>query len=249
MQAQITFPYTTAIILFVGSAFVYYVYTRVANRALIWLSLGLFWVGIESVLDGFEASKLIEYAGGSWNDLPQQYLSYMLNLDAIRGFFIVLWAAFEVLFTADILAVEKKWVKIYLPTAIVVIGIIETIALNFSSITPLDERILVSSAGRVLGILVPVALITGAYMLKVYRELGSDSLFFFGIGFVLHGLTLPTYSLAKEAGSLTLGLWYTFGGILPAFFAALGALFLMKETAEVEMAEVETEETAEASGE
>ena len=242
MEPQITFPHATAGILFVASAFVYYVYTRIGNKALVWLSLGLVWVGIESILDGFEASKLIEYAGGSWNDLPQEHISYMLNLDAVRGFFIVLWAAFEILFTAEILGVEKRWVKNHLPTSIVVVGIAETLTLNFSSITPLDKRILLSSAGRVLGILVPVAIITGLYMLKVYKELGSDSLFFFGLGFVLHGITLPTYSLAKEAGSLTLGLWYTFGGILPAFFAVLGALFLLKEATSIETGETETGE-------
>lgn len=234
VHPEILFPYTTGVVLILGSVFVFYVYSRVRHKALLWLGVGLLAVAIESILDGYEASKLLAYAGGSWNNLAEKYLNGMLVLDAVRGFFIVIWAAMEVLFGADILAVEKRYVRVYIPAAIIVVGFIETIALNFSDITPLDKRILVSSAGRVLGILVPAALIVAFYLLKVYREIRSNSLLFFGLGFFIHGITLPTYSFAKESGSLGLGAWYTFGGVIPAILAAIGAYYLLRESEVVE---------------
>lgn len=234
MQPEIAYPYGTFVVLLLASIFVLYVYKKVGHKALLWLGLGLLWVGLESLLDGYEASKLLALAGGSWNNLESSYLNSMLALDAVRGVFIILWAAFEVLFAAEILGVERKSVKVYIPAAIIVVGTIWTIALNFSHITPLDKRILISSAGRVLGILVPVALITGAYLLKVYKEIRSTSLLLFGLGFLIHGATLPTYSLAKESGSLALGAWYLLGGIVPALLAAAGAYYLFKESEVVE---------------
>lgn len=234
MHPEILFPYTTGFVLILATGFVLYVYNRIGHKALLWLGAGLLAVAIESILDGYEAGRLLALSGGSWNALPQQYLTKMLVIDAVRGFFIIIWAAMEVLFAADILAVENKYVRLYVPVAIIIVGFIETIALNFSGITPLDKRILISSAGRVLGILVPVALITGLYLLKVYREIRSNSLLFFGLGFFIHGITLPTYSLAKESGSLALGAWYTFGGVIPAILAAIGAYYLLRESEVVE---------------
>ncbi len=229
MYPEIAFPYTTGIVLVIGALFVLYVYTRIGSKALIYLGVGLLMVAMESFLDGFEASKLISFAAGNWNALSRSHYTYMLWLDAIRGFFIVLWAMFEVLFTVEILGIERRSLRVYIPALILIVGIIETVALNFSGIQPLDKRILISSAGRVLGILVPVALIAGIYLLKVYREIRTNSLLFFGLGFFIHGITLPTYSVMKELGSLALGAWYTFGGIIPSLLAMTGAYYLWQE--------------------
>lgn len=239
MYPEISFPYATGIVLIIASAFVYYLYREIGNRALVYLSIGLFMVALESILDGYEASRLLSLANGDWNSLPKSHYTSMLWLDAIRGFFIVLWAMFEVLFTVEILGVEKKSLRVYIPALILIVGFIETVALNFSGIQPLQKRILVSSAGRVLGILVPVALIAGIYLLKVYREIRSDSLLFFGLGFFIHGITLPTYSFAKESGALALGAWYTFGGVIPALLAMAGAYKLMSEAKAAETVESE----------
>ena len=237
MYYEISFPYATGVVLVIASAFVYYVYREVGSKALLYLSIGLLMVAIESFLDGYEASKLLTLAGGDWNSLPKKYYSSMLWIDAIRGFFIVLWAMFEVLFTVEILGVERKSLRVYVPALILIVGFAETLALNFSHITPLRTRILISSAGRVLGILVPVALIAGAYLLKVYREIRSNSLLFFSLGFIIHGITLPTYSFAKESGALALGAWYTFGGVIPALLAMIGAYYLLKEARAAEAEE------------
>ena len=230
---EVLFPYVTGILLLPASAFIYAVYRQTGHKALIYLAIGLLAVAIESFLDGYEATLLINIAGGNWDNVPQDQLGRLLWIDAIRGFFIVIWAAMEVAFTANVALTEKKLYRVYLPAAIIIIGFAETIYFNFSDIQPISKRILISSAGRVLGILVPVALAAGFYILaKLWRELRTNSLLAWGLGFVLHGLTLPTYVLAKEAGSITLGLWYLFGGIVPAFLAAIGSYLLAQESKE-----------------
>ncbi len=244
MHYQVAFPYATGVILYIASAYVYYVYTKTANRALLVLSLGFIFVGTESVLDGVVQSRLLALAGGSWDKLPPSHLHGMLLLDAVRGVFIILWAMAEVLFTVYLAGVENRLYTVYIPALILVAGVAETFALNFSHITPIDRRILISSAGRVLGILVPVALITGFYILiKLWRPLRSLSLLYFALGFIIHGFTLPAYSIAKEHGAITLGLWYLFGGVVPSLLAAVGAYYLLKEFRLAEAA------AAEAAGE
>ena len=229
---EVAFPYATGAILFIAASYIYYVYRETGNRALLIFSLGLIFVGIESVLDGLTQSRLLALAGGDWDKLPKMSpgsLNSMLVLDAVRGVFIILWAMMEVAFTAELAGAGKTY-KVYVPAAILVVGVTETFALNFSHIEPLSRRILISSAGRVLAILVPVALIAGFYiLLKLWRPLRSLSLLYFALGFILHGFTLPLYSIAKEHGALTLGLWYLFGGVIPSLLAAVGAYYLLKE--------------------
>jgi len=229
---QVAFPYSTGIILFTAAAYVYYVYAKTGNKALLVFSLGLVFVGMESVLDGVVQSRLLALAGGDWDKLPQLNpgsVNSMLALDAVRGVFIILWAMMEVMFTAELAGASRTY-KVYIPVAILVIGVVETFTLNFSHIEPLSRRILISSAGRVLPILVPVALAAGFYILvKLWRPLRSPSLLYFAIAFIIHGSTLPLYSVAKEYGALTLGLWYLFGGVVPALLAVVGSYYLLKE--------------------
>jgi hypothetical protein len=229
---QVAFPYSTGVILFIAAAYVYYVYTKTANRALLIFSLGLVFVGMESVLDGVVQSRLLALAGGDWDKLPQLHpgsVKFMLALDAVRGIFIILWAMMEVMFTAELAGASKTY-KVYVPIAILIIGVAETFALNFSHIEPLGKRILISSAGRVIFILIPVALVAGFYiLLKLWMPLRSPSLLYFALGFIIHGFTLPLYSTAKEHGALTLGLWYLFGGVVPSLLAAVGSYYLLEE--------------------
>jgi len=233
LAPEVVFPFATGVLLLAASVFVYGVYRQTGFRGLLYLSLGLLAVAVESFLDGYEAMLLLSVAGGSWDSVPPDKLNTLLLIDAVRGVFIVVWAAMEVLFTAHLAMTENRLVRQVLPAAILVIGTLETFLLNFSGIEPISKRILISSAGRVLGILVPVALATGIYILwKLWREIRTPSLLAWGLGFTLHGLTLPTYTLAKEAGSTALGLWYLFGGVIPAFLAALGAYLLAKESRE-----------------
>jgi len=230
VKAEIVFPYITGAILILAALAVYYAYRKTGSKPLLYLSIGLIFVGIESLLDGYEASLLARYAGGDWNRLPQQYLGEMLALDVIRGIFIILWAAMELVFVAALAGSENKTVTIGLPAAIVVLGIIETVGLDYSHIQPLEHRIFVSSAVRVLVFLVPTAIAAGLYILaKLYRDVGSTSLLLFGLGFLIHGFTLPFYSIAKEKGPVTLGLWYALGGIIPSLLAAAGAFALERE--------------------
>ena len=238
MQVEVLFPALTGIILLPTSAFVYNVYRETGYRPLLVLALGLLFVAIESFLDSYEASRLLALAGGNWDKVPKDALNGLLALDAVRGVFIVLWASAEVAFTAMVAGTEKKFYTRTLPAIIAVVGIVETFAVNFSGIEPVHKRILLSSAGRVLGILVPVAIIAGAYLIaKVYREVGSKSVLAWGLGFLSHGLTLPLYPWAKEAGSAALGLWYLFGGIIPAALAGFGAYLLLQEAREAAGAE------------
>ncbi len=242
MHYQVVFPYLTGLILFVAAVYVYLIYSRTANKALLILAAGFVFVGLESVLDGVTQTRLISLAGGDWDKLPQSSVSGMLALDAVRGVFIVLWAAAEAAFGAYLVGTEKKLYTTYIPLAIIVVGVIETFALNYSSIEPLHKRILISSAGRVLGLLVPVALIVGFYILfKLWMPLRTASALYYALGFIIHGLTLPTYSFAKEKGALTLGLWYFFGGVIPALLAMVGTYYLYQEfkQAAAEAAEAE----------
>ncbi len=231
MKAEIIFPYITGIILFISTAIVYNAYEKTGSKPLIVLALGLFFVGLESVLDGYEASLLQTYANGSWNNLAGSlHLSKVLAIDTIRGIFIVAWAAAEIAFVALLAGAEKKSITVGVPTVIFIVGTVETAGLNYSSIQPLEHRIFVSSAIRVLAILVPAALFSGIYILaKLYRDLRSKSLLAYGLAFLIHGLTLPTYSIAKESGPILLGLWYALGGIVPAVLAAAATLLLVKE--------------------
>jgi len=233
LSPEVVFPFATGVLLLPAAGFVYTVYRETGFRALLFLSLGLLAVAVQSFLDGYETMLLQSLGGGSWDNIPGDKLKTLLVIDAVRGILIVVWASMEVLFTAHLALVESRLIRVYLPAAILVAGTLETLYFNFSDIEPVSKRILISSAGRVLGILVPVALATGAYILwKLWREVRTKSLLAWGLGFILHGVTLPTYTLAKEAGSAALGLWYLFGGVVPAFLAAMGAYLLARESRE-----------------
>ena len=132
--------------------------------------------------------------------------------------------------TSFLAGATRKLVTTYIPAAIIVLGGAATFAINFSDIQPLDKRILISSAVRVLPILVPVSLIAGFYiLLKLWRPTRSLSLLLISIGFILHGATLPLYTPAKAQGSLALGLWYAFGGLIPVTAFVLGLYLAVKE--------------------
>ena len=245
MQAEIIFPYLTGLVLFISVAVILMVYRRIGVPALLVLAIGLLAVGLESVFDGYEASLRLAYdPQGSWDAIPQDRLGYVLAVDTIRGIFIVIWAAMELLFVFMIAGMENKAVKYGLPAAVLILGTLETIIMNYRPVYPLDTRIFQSSAIRVLVFLVPSALFAGMYILyTLYREAGTRSSLVWGIGFIVHGLTLPFYPMAKEAGSIALGLWYSFGGVIPALLVILGALYLEKEVKEAVVEE--EEETAE----
>ncbi len=237
MLAEILFPHATGIVLFIAAGVILYIYRKIGVISLVFLALGFIFVGIESVLDGYEAQLLYNVAGGDWNKLAgTAELNKILLIDTIRGVFIVLWASMEIMFAASIGGTENKYVVYGVPALIAIAGILQTVYFNhYSGITPLSERIYTSSAVRVLGILVPVALIVGGYLLiSVYRELESKSILFYSLGFLAHGITLPTYTVAKEAGTAALGVWYAMGGIVPALLAAYATILLERESKAVE---------------
>lgn len=233
MKPEVAFPYATGVYLIAASTISLMLYRRSGFRPLLIFSLGLLAVAIESLLDGYEASRLYALAGGEWDAIESaapNSVRGMLLLDAVRGVFILLWAAAEVAFTAELIGTEKRLWRIHVPVAIVVVGSILTFAVNFSGVEPLSFRIELSSALRVLPILIPVPLAAGALVLtRLWRPTGSRGLLMIGVAFILHGATLPFYTIAKAAGSLVLGLWYAFGGLIPVTALMLGLYYTMRE--------------------
>ena len=245
-KPEIVFPYLTGIVLFLTVAIILYIYKRVGVPALLVLAIGLLSVALESILDGYEASLVLGYGG--WNKVPQNALPGLLALDTVRGIFIVIWAGLEILFVFMLGGVERKSVLYGLPSLVIILGTIQTIVFNYRNEPNLETRIFISSAVRVLVFLVPAALFAGVYVLyRIYMATGTRSSLLYGIGFITHGLTLPFYSLAKEYGPITLGLWYSLGGVIPALLAAVGSWYLEKEMAEAVEAAEEEEEAAEES--
>ncbi len=240
MQPEIIFPYATGVVLLFAIAVILAIWRRLGVTALLYLALGLLFVAIESFLDGYEATIVLGYGG--WNSVPADKVNGLLALDAVRGVFIVLWAAVEFLFAFMIGGQENKKLTYGLPALVAVAGTLQTVYFNFYYNAPdLDTRIFTSSAVRVLVFLVPAALFAGAYILyTLYRETGTRSSLLYGLGFLAHGITLPFYSAAKEAGPAFLGLWYALGGVVPALLAALGSYYLIVESrGEIEEAEEE----------
>jgi len=230
VSVEVLYPAATGVLLLPAAAFVYSVYRSVGFRPLLALAAGLAFVAVESFLDAYEASLLLRYGG--WDGVPPEAVGLLLAVDTVRGVFIVAWAAAALAFTLQTVGAGGRLARLA-PALVAAAGVIETVALNYSGIEPLSKRILLSSAVRVLGILVPVALASGAYLLaRVWRETRSRSVLAWGLAFIVHGLTLPLYPLAKGAGPAALGLWYLFGGVVPAGLAALGALLLRREAAE-----------------
>jgi hypothetical protein len=160
---------------------------------------------------------------------------YYYLLDAIRGTFIVLWAMAQAGVLLAMAGVTDKWISIGVPLAFFIAGEVYTLVVNlFSRIADPDHRLFVSSAGRVLGVLVPISILLGIYLIiAVARPTGSRGAAIIGIAFILHAVTLPAYSIAKALGPLALGLWYAFGGLIPAALALWGFRTMFKEQAEV----------------
>ncbi|MCE4625779.1 MAG: hypothetical protein F7C35_07970 [Desulfurococcales archaeon] len=247
---EIAFPYATGAILLIGIAIIAYIYRKLGNPALLVLMIGLFSVAMESFLDGYEAQQLLPY-GASWNNVPTERIGYMLTIDVIRGIWIIIWAAMEFMFAFMLGGTENKKLLYGLPAAVLIFGTAETVYFDLyygANTLDLETRIFVSSAIRVLVFLVPAALFAGAYILyNLYRELATKSSLLYGLGFIIHGLTLPFYSISKEHGSITLGLWYALGGVIPALLATLGSYYLMKEATEELIEEEEEGETEESA--
>lgn len=240
MQAEIVFPYATGGLLIIAVAVILVIWRKLGINALLYLAIGLLFVAIESFLDGYEAGKVLAYGG--WNKVPQSSLHALLVLDTVRGIFIVLWAAVEFLFAFLIGGQENKKLVYGIPAIVAIGGTLQTVYFNlyYTGAPDLETRIFVSSAIRVFVFLIPAALFAGGYILyNLYRPLKTKSSLLYGLGFVLHGLTLPTYSAAKEAGPAFLGLWYALGGVVPAFLAALGSYFLYLESKEEIVEEAE----------
>lgn len=227
------FPYATGTYIFAAFAVALQLYRRSGFKPVLIFAAGALAVAIQSFLDGYQSTQLLRLAGGEWNEVPKvapEKLNYLLLVDAVRGVFILLWAAAEVMFAAALAGATRRLVTTYIPVAIVVLGGIVTFAVNFSDIQPIDRRILISSALRVLPILVPVSLVAGFYiLLKLWRPTRSPSLLLISLGFILHGATLPFYSFAKAQGSIALGLWYAFGGLIPVTAFLLGLYLAVEE--------------------
>ena len=228
MQAEQLFPYATAAFLYLSAVIAYMIYRRTGFEASLILFLGILAVATQSVMDGYISGRLIGWGG--WDNVPSAELRFLLFLDGVRGVLIMAWAAAEVLFVLE-LANRRGTVEYFVaPLSILVGGILWTFMTNFSGIEPVSTRILLSSAGRVLGILVPVALLVGAYILvKMWRVTRDPASLSMGVGFIIHGVTLPLYTVAKETGALTLGLWYAFGGVIPSALLVLGLYLLTRQ--------------------
>lgn len=226
VQVEVLFPAATGLILVAASGLGYRIYRVSGNTAVLWLAVGLLFVAVQSFLEAFIEFRIFSVEGfyGSREHLA---------LDAVRGFFIVLWAFAQVLILLEMAGIAVGWVYYGLPLLVLVAGTVFTVAVNFvADIPDADNRLLVSSIGRVLGILVPVSLLLGAFIIAALaRPTGSRGAMVIGAAFLLHAFTLPLYSLAKGLGPATLGLWYAFGGVVPALAALYGFRQLAQEAA------------------
>jgi len=221
---EVAFPGITGVLLVMAGAVGLRIYRESGNHAILWLSLGLLFVAVQSLMESYVNYKVLTLEGFYGSD--EYYL-----LDAIRGMFIVLWASAQALVLMEMTGTTERWVYYTFPLLIFISGTIYTFAVNIvSDIDNPANRILVSSIGRVMGILIPMALILGSYMIVgLAQPVGSRGALLIGIAFILHGITLPFYSLAKEAGVLTLGMWYAMGGVIPAALAVYGFIVLTRE--------------------
>ena len=225
-------PYGTALVLVLASMFSVSVSMVTRFRPLLYLGIGLFAVAIQSALDGYLLQEVD--ARGGWDSVPGNLRSFYLFLDAVRGFVIVFWAAIEVVVVLDLLGMEGRTGLLarLIPIAIILFGLLYTTAINFSSIEPLSKRILISSAGRVFIILIPSALAAGIVVLsRLWKPTGNRGFLALGVAFLLHAITLPFYSLAKESGLITFSLWYLIGGVIPGL-VALASLYAISEDRE-----------------
>ncbi len=219
---EVIYPAATGVILIAASAYAARLYRASGNVAVLWLSLGLFFVALESFAEAYIASvEELKHIN------PMQYYF----LDFIRGTFIVLWAMAQAGVLLAMAGVTDKWIAIGMPVAFFIAGEVYTLVVNmFSGIPSPDHRILISSIARVLGVLVPISLLLGIYLIiAVARPTGSKGAAIIGTAFILHAVTLPTYSFAKATGVWALGLWYAVGGLIPAALALWGFRVMFRE--------------------
>lgn len=226
VQVEALFPAVTGLILLAAAGLGYRIYSVSGNTAVLWLALGLLFVAVQSFLEAFIEFRALGEEGFFGSETH-------FTLDAVRGFFIVLWAFAQVLILMELAGVAAGWVYYGLPLLVLVAGTVFTVAVNFvADIPDAANRLLVSSIGRVLGILVPVSLLLGAFFIAALaRPTGSRGAMIIGAAFLLHAFTLPLYSVAKGLGPATLGLWYAVGGVIPALAAVYGFRELAREAA------------------
>lgn len=237
LTAEILFPAATGAVVVVASAVGYRIYRVSGNTAVLWLSIGLVFVAVQSFLEAY-INYRIDVIEGFYGSREH------FALDALRGFFIVLWAFAQVLILSEMAGIEARWIYYGFPLLILVAGTVFTVAVNLIAEVP-DPRnkLLVSSIGRVLGILVPVSLLLGSYIYyAIARPTGSRGATILAAAFLLHAVTLPFYSVAKSLGVATLGLWYALGGIIPAAAALYGFRALAAEATPEEAEALEEEE-------
>ncbi|BAN90325.1 hypothetical protein [Aeropyrum camini] len=221
------FPLATAAATLAASFYAYTAYRNSGSTAALALSAGLFAVFIQAVLESVINVMVLRS--------PAFYgSSTHYALDAVRGIAIVFWSAAMASVLIETIGVESRWIRLGLPGIVFVSGTVYTLAVNLlSGIEPPSHRLLVSSIGRVLGQLVPLALLAGAYFTReLALPTGSRAAMLIGLAFIMHGFTLPLYSVAKSLGMVTLGLWYAVGGIMPALLAAYGFRLLTEEQRE-----------------
>ncbi len=227
--AEIMFPAATGTLVILASLVGGRVYIVSGNRAIMWLSIGLLFVGVQSLLEGY-VNYLIDTTEGFYGSREHYFI------DAIRGVFIILWASAQALVLIEMSgASEQRWI-LSLPIVILIAGSTSTFTINLlSGIEDPAHLLLISSIARVVGILIPMAFILGIFMINaIARPTGSRGALIIGVAFLLHAITLPFYSVAKGAGVATLGLWYAIGGIIPAFGTVYGFYQLVKEQEAVE---------------
>lgn len=224
LAAEILFPAATGVVVVLASMVGYRIYRVSGNTAVLWLSVGLVFVAIQSFLEAY-INYRIDAIDGFYGSREH------FALDALRGFFIVLWAFAQTLILAEMSGVETRWIYYGFPMLILVAGTVFTVAANLIAEAPdPSNKLLVSSVGRVLGILVPVSLLLGSYIYSaIARPTGSRGATILAAAFLLHAVTLPFYSIAKSLGVATLGLWYALGGIIPAAAALYGFRALAAE--------------------
>jgi hypothetical protein len=221
-------------LLIVAAAIGFYVYSRSRFTALFSLSLGLLFVGLQSILDGYINDILITSYGGSWDNVPQSDLGRLLALDTVRASFIVAWAGAEASVLIELLGVRDPRIRLGIPAGIWALGTFQSFAMNMlSGVEPVSQRIELSSIVRVYGFLVVIPLIVGFYIIdRMWRETGSRGLLYIGLAFLLHGVSVSLYSFLKGASPATLGIWYIVGGIVPSLVALYGMILLAREAAQ-----------------
>ncbi len=227
VPAEVIYPAFTGVFTLAASLVAYRIYREGGNPAILWLSMGLFFVSIQSFMESY-----INYLIDSNEAFYGSRTHYIL--DAVRGVFIILWASMQALILVEIGGVESRWIYYGFPLMLFIAGTVFTLDVNMlSGIEDPAHRLLVSSIGRVMGILVPISLLLGAFMgLAIARPTGSRGAAIIGAAFIVHALTLPFYPIAKGMGVFALGAWYAIGGLIPALMAVYGFYVLGQEAGE-----------------